>query len=73
MGSFLLQLPFVLASSGLSAQRHGCGSAVFSPVLRGRVWAPTRLRRVLARPQSTGKEKPTTDQKEVKATGRRGG
>ena len=42
-------------------------------VLRGRVWAPTRLRRLLVRPQSSGREKPTTDQKEVEATGRRGG
>lgn len=39
----------------------------------GRVWAPTGCRRVLFRPQSTGKEKPSTDQKEVEATGRRGG
>ena len=41
--------------------------------LRGRVWAPTRLKRtVLGRPQSSDKEEPTTDQKEVEATGRRG-
>lgn len=42
--------------------------------LRGRVWAPTRLKRtVLGRPQSSGKVEPTTDQKEVEATERRGG
>lgn len=47
--------------------------AMGGAVLRGRVWAPTRLRRVLVRPQSSGREKPKTDQKEVEATGRRGG
>lgn len=39
-------------------------SAVGGAVLRGRVWAPTRLRRVLVRPQSSGREKPTDNRSE---------
>lgn len=43
------------------------------PVLWGRAWVPHNFKRVLVRPQSSGREKPTEDQKEVGSTGRRRG
>lgn len=41
--------------------------------MQGRDWVPHRGRRVLVRPQSSGEEKSTTDQKEGGPAGRRRG